>query len=102
MVDFSTPTNPFVAGFVSSDAEDGFWPVDLDVWGRTLLAADVRFGSSVPIVDVSNPAAPVTRTILDFQVLGNYYGRGVAVDSQYFYQTGDLFLPAPRQRERAY
>jgi len=43
----------------------------------------------VPIIDVSTPAAPIPRAILNFSAFGDDNGTGIAADSSYVYLTTD-------------
>lgn len=84
VVDFSVPSSPRVIAGISNI----FYPRDIALGRRYAAAADVRFRTAVPIVDLGDPSDPVYRGVIDFSALGDYQGTGVAVDDRYIYMTG--------------
>ncbi|MGR9107646.1 MAG: Ig-like domain-containing protein [Gammaproteobacteria bacterium] len=54
------------------------------------FGADVFFLNGVPIFDVSVPARPVPRAILDFSTFRDDNGTGIAVDGNFVYLTASL------------
>jgi hypothetical protein len=92
IIDISTPTNPIFASSVPSNGPNGFFAADLAGFGNHLLASEDRYVSTTPIMDVEDTYAPVLRDLMNFSAQGDYYGVGIAVDSQYAYQTGELFF----------
>jgi hypothetical protein len=92
VVDFSTPTTPRIIGGLPGSGQNGFVPRDVDLSGQFALAAEQLFPNVVPIIDISNPAAPNFRATLDFAPLGDYAGTGIAVTQQFVYMTGESFI----------
>ncbi|HYH87460.1 MAG TPA: Ig-like domain-containing protein [Pyrinomonadaceae bacterium] len=87
IVDYSTPSSPFIAGRHTLPANGAFFPNDIELAGNFVLAAETRFTNAIPIDDVSNPTNPVYRGALDFTSSGNFDGRGIALDPLYVYMT---------------
>lgn len=83
VVDFSDPAAPALGP--SLPRENGGLLRDVAVSGTVAFGADFFFFNGVPIIDVSNGAAPVARAILDFRSFGDDAGRGVDADAQYVY-----------------
>lgn len=95
VVDFSTPTNPRIIGGLPGSSPAGFVPRDVELSGTFALAAEQLFPNAVPIVDITNPASPVFRAILNFAPLGDFAGTGIALDAQHVYMTGEFFVVGP-------
>ncbi|GEP42064.1 carboxypeptidase regulatory-like domain-containing protein [Brevifollis gellanilyticus] len=53
--------------------------------GRFAIGADINFVNGVPITDVSTPATPVPKAILDFGQYRDDDGHGIAVQGGYAY-----------------
>lgn len=83
VVDFSNPADPRVVNTASEAAPKG-----LALFGRYVMAAEVRFNSSVPIYDVDDPAALRYRGGMDFSPRGDYRGTAIRLDGNYTYLTG--------------
>ncbi|MBI3756530.1 MAG: phosphatase PAP2 family protein [Deltaproteobacteria bacterium] len=73
-VDISDPTQPVLKA--STDPSLGGRLYDATLAGRFAFGADVYFVDGVPILDVSTPAAPAPRAILNFN--GDETGLGIA------------------------
>ena len=69
---FSIDTKPF-----------DVWRLDVAVKGDFALGADVFFVNGVPLVNITDPANPVPRAILNFANLGDADGQGIAADSSF-------------------
>src|SRR5207244_11058974 len=67
-VDISNPRSPVLRA--STPASTGGLLVDVALAGRFAFGADIFFVDGVPIIDVSTPASPVPRAILDFSRFG--------------------------------
>jgi len=87
-VDLTEPSAPVrLAGL---PREIGGLPVDLATrmdteLGELAFAADVLFINAAPIYDVTAPASPSLRALLDFSEIDKQAGRGIAVDSDHLY-----------------
>ena len=92
VVDFSSPSAPLVLTIALSTNLGGLLQ-DITLTtqaGATLtFGADVVFVNGVPIVDVTLPASPSPRAILNFSNFSDDNGHGIAVDSSYVYMTGE-------------
>jgi hypothetical protein len=86
-VALSDPRRPVVQG--SPPRATGGLLVDVALAGRFAFGADMFFVNGVPIFDVSTPAAPVPRAILNFSQFGDDNGTGIAADSAFVYLTTD-------------
>ncbi|MCP4993628.1 MAG: hypothetical protein GY934_07570, partial [Gammaproteobacteria bacterium] len=62
-------------------------PNDVVMAGNFAFLADTSFPNGLPIVEISNPAAPLPRAVIDFRTLGlaGADGFGIDVDTQYIY-----------------
>jgi hypothetical protein len=92
IVDFNTATAPRVAGSLPGSAPSGFIPFEIAPAGPFAIAAEVLSVNATPIVDITDPAAPLVRGRIDFQTLGDYNGNGIAVAGAYVYMTGSSGL----------
>ena len=81
VVDVSAPAAPAVIG--TTPTLTGGMLYDVAVSGDFSFGADVFFVNGVPIVDVSTPANPRPRAILQFP--GDDTGYGIAADGSYVY-----------------
>jgi hypothetical protein len=85
--DVTNPSSPMLLANV--DLTLGGRLNDLKVGQDLVLGADVYFPNGVPMVDISNPAQPSPRFILDFyKAYGSGHdddGHGIAIDNQYLY-----------------
>lgn len=88
IVDFATPAAPRIAGSLPGTAPTGFIPMEIAPAGPFAIAAEVLSVNATPIVDITDPAAPLVRGRIDFQNLGDYNGTGIAVAGAYVYMTG--------------
>ncbi len=90
-------TDPATAGVVGRMA-DAFLLTDVATQGPYVVASDVFSVNRVPIIDLSNPAAPLFRADVDFASLGDHDGVGIDAAAGYFYMVGrrggdnDLFI----------
>ena len=84
-VDVSDPATPVLGAPVPR--ETGGLLNDVAISGNFAFGADFFFVNGVPILDVSNPQAPIPRAILDFSAAGGANGTGLAVDNLYVYRT---------------
>jgi hypothetical protein len=89
-VDLSDLAAPRVRASVPR--ETGGLLADVTLRERFAFGADFFFFNGVPILDVSAPAAPVPRQILDFRSLADANGTGIAVDGNYVYLTAAATL----------
>jgi len=87
VVDFSEPASPRVIGRLP----DAFVPRDVELAERFAIFAEQLFPNVVPFVDVSTPASPAFRGILDFAPLGDYAGTGIDVNGSYVYMTAEYY-----------
>jgi hypothetical protein len=85
IVDFSTPTAPRVVGAVPN----AFVTRDLALLGNTAVMAEQLFPHALPFVDISNPANPIFRGIIDLTPLGDFAETGIDVDSSFVYTTAE-------------
>lgn len=88
IIDFSNPAAPFQVGSLPTQ----FVPRDVEVAGRFAIFAEQLFPNAVPFVDVTTPAAPGLKGIINFSPLGDYAGTGIAVSGPYVYMTGESFV----------
>jgi len=86
-VDITNPHSP--VSRASTPASTGGLLADVALAGRFAFGADIFFVNGVPIIDVSTPATPVPRAILNFSNFGDDNGTGIAVDSSFVYLTTD-------------
>lgn len=89
-VDLTSPTAPVVRA--STPQSLGGLLQDVTVAGRFGIGADVLFVNGVPIVDLSNPASPIPRAILNFGNFRDDNGTGIAADSSFVYLTAETGL----------
>lgn len=87
-VDLSDPAHPVVRSVTPRST--GGLLVDVALVGRFAFGADFFFYNGSPILDVSSPAAPLPRAILDFTPVTSidHDGFGVAADRYYLYRAG--------------
>jgi hypothetical protein len=91
LVDVSVPTTPAALGSLPGSGTTGFVPRDVQVAGQFALFAEQLFANAVaPIVDISDPAQPFFRGVLDFGQ--DYAGTGIAISGPYVYWTGQSFV----------
>ena len=91
VVDVRTPAAPAVVGNIPGSGPNGFVPRDVQVAGQFALFAEQLFAAAVaPIVDISNPATPFLRGVVNFGL--DYAGTGIAVSGPYVYWTGQSFV----------
>ena len=84
-VDIGDPTNPSI--LATTDRRLGGLLRDVALSERFAFGADIFFVNGVPIIDVSDPANPIPRAILDFRNFRDDNGTGIAVDSAHLYLT---------------
>ncbi len=87
-VDLTDPSAPVVGGSLNRDVAGLL--VDVATAGTRATGADIFFVNGVPLIDVSNPAAPVARQIIRFDLMlggRDDDGTGVALDRSYVYLT---------------
>jgi hypothetical protein len=93
-VDISVPNAPVVLASLPLDLSGRL--LDLVLANNFAFGADVVFVNGVPITDISFPANPIPRAILDFSAFRDDNGMGIAVDSSYVYLTAvQSFLDKP-------
>jgi hypothetical protein len=91
VIDVSLPTAPVAVGSLPGSPPAGLVPRDVEVAGQFALFAEQSYASaSAPIVDISVPAAPVVRDVLNFFL--DYAGTGIALRGPYVYWTGQSFV----------
>ncbi|MFL6234950.1 MAG: Ig-like domain-containing protein [Thermoanaerobaculia bacterium] len=88
-VDVTDPAAPVILGRTSQSL--GGLLADVAVVNGFAFGADVFFVNGVPIVDVTQPASPLPRAILNFAGFRDDNGTGIAVDSNYVYLTAAAF-----------
>jgi len=86
-VDISNPASPVLRA--STTSATGGLLQDVAVNGTLAAGADVFFVNGVPLVDVSAPASPQPRSILDFSRFRDDNGTGIAMDSTFVYLTAE-------------
>ena len=86
-VDVGIPSTPILG--LSTPSNTGGLLQDVVVSGNFTLGADVLFVNGVPIADVSDPANPIARAILNFGNFRDDNGTGVAADASYVYLTAE-------------
>lgn len=86
-VDLSNPRVPTIRA--STPSATGGLLTDVALVGRFGFGSDIFFVNGVPIIDISTPANPIPRAILDFRTFGDDNGTGIAVDSAFVYLTTD-------------
>jgi streptogramin lyase len=86
-VDLANPSSPVLRG--STPFANGGRLQDVAILGNLAAGADVFFVNGVPIIDVSSPATPQGRIIIDFQAFRDDNGTGIAMDSSYVYLTAE-------------
>jgi hypothetical protein len=86
-VDITDPTAPILQG--STPSATGGLLQDVAVRGRLAVGADVFFVNGVPVIDVSSPASPQPRAIIDFRAFRDDNGTGIALDTNYVYLTAE-------------
>ncbi|MCL4852282.1 MAG: hypothetical protein KJZ78_12985, partial [Bryobacteraceae bacterium] len=84
-VDLTSPSNPVLRG--STPQATGGLLRDVAVFGTLAFGADEFFVNDVPIIDISNPAAPTPRLLLPFRGYRDDNGTGIAVDAGWVYLT---------------
>jgi hypothetical protein len=92
IVDFSTPSAPRLIGSLPGSSPAGFVPRDVELAGQFAIFAEQLFPNAVPFVDVTDPANPLFKGIINFYPLGDYAGTGIAVSGAYVYMTGESFI----------
>ena len=99
LVDISDPAAPSVSGV--APARNAGFPNDVVVAGNFAFLADVSFPNGVPVVEVSDLAAPLPRAVVDFTTLGlgRSDGLGIDVDNQYIYVVTGLGLQIARYQQ---
>ena len=91
LVDVRVPSTPVQVGNLPGGAPGGFVPRDVQIAGPFALYAEQLFANAVaPIVDISDPAQPFFRGVLDFGL--DYAGTGIAISGPYVYWTGQSFV----------
>lgn len=95
VVDFSTPTRPLI---VKSDSL-GVQTADVAAFGRFAFLAAFPFFLGSLIFDLNDPSRPLYSGSLTFSPPVQHTGTGVAVDSQFLYQTAYHLNNSTGQRE---
>jgi hypothetical protein len=89
--DVRVPTAPALVGSLPGSGTNAFVPRDVQIAGQFALFAEQLFANAVaPIVDISNPAQPFFRGVLNFGL--DYAGTGIAISGPYVYWTGQSFV----------
>lgn len=86
-VDLTNASTPVLRASVQQNL--GGLLQDVAVEGTLATGADVFFINGVPIIDVSVPASPQPRIILDFRSFRDDNGTGIAMDQNYVYLTAE-------------
>jgi hypothetical protein len=87
-VDLTNPSQPVLRASTASNV--GGLLQDVAVNGSVAAGADVLFVNGVPLIDVSAPASPQPRLILNFSAFRDDNGTGIAMDSSYVYLTAEF------------
>ena len=91
IVDVRVPAAPVIRGSLPGSGPNGFVPRDVQIAGPFALFAEQLFANAVaPIVDISDPAQPFFRGVLDFGQ--DYAGTGISISGPYVYWTGQSFV----------
>ena len=91
VVDLTVPTAPVRVGGLPGSAPTGFVPRDVQVAGQFAIFAEQLFANAVaPIVDITEPAVPRLRGVVDFGQ--DYAGTGIAISGPFVYWTGQSFV----------
>lgn len=85
ILDVSDPTNVRDVGLLSSV----FVPRDLALLGQFAMFAEQLFPNAIPFVDITDPANPAFRDIIDLSPLGDYAETGIDLDLHYVYVTAE-------------
>jgi hypothetical protein len=88
IVDFTNPSLPAIIGSLPST----FVPRDVELLGQFALFSEQLFPNAIPIVDITTPANPLFRAILNLSTLGDYAGTGIAVTNNYVYVTEESYI----------
>ena len=89
--DVRVPSSPVARGSVPGSGQNAFVPRDVQVAGQFALFAEQLFAAAVaPIVDISDPAQPFFRGVLNFGL--DYAGTGIAISGPNVYWTGQSFV----------
>jgi hypothetical protein len=86
-VDLTNPATPVLRA--STQQSLGGLLQDVVVNGSLAAGADVVFVNGVPMIDVSTPASPQPRIIIDFRNFRDDNGTGIAMDSNFVYLTAE-------------
>src|SRR5262249_9850097 len=86
-VDLTNPSAPQLRA--STPQNLGGLLQDVVVNGSIAAGADVFFVNGVPMIDVSSPASPQPRLILDFRTFRDDNGTGIAMDQSFVYLTAE-------------
>ena len=86
-VDLTNPAAPVLRA--STPQSLGGLLQDVVVNGSLAAGADVFFVNGVPMIDVTSPATPQPRLILDFRNFRDDNGTGIAMDQSFVYLTGE-------------
>ncbi|MEM7408858.1 MAG: FG-GAP-like repeat-containing protein [Myxococcota bacterium] len=85
LVDISIPSAPAVVATVPPAT--GGLLTDVAISGSLALGADIFFVNGVPIVNVENPASPLSVGTIDFSGFSDDNGLGLAADARFAYLT---------------
>ena len=86
-VDLTNPASPVLRA--STAPSLGGLLEDVAVNGSMAAGADVFFVNGVPMIDVSTPASPQPRIIINFSAFRDDNGTGIAMDQSYMYLTAE-------------
>lgn len=86
-VDLTNPSQPVLRASTAQSL--GGLLQDVVVNGSIAAGADVLFVNGVPMIDVSAPASPQPRIIIDFRAFRDDNGTGIAMDQSYIYLTAE-------------
>jgi 6-phosphogluconolactonase (cycloisomerase 2 family) len=86
-VDLTNPSQPVLRASTAQSL--GGLLQDVVVNGSIAAGADVFFVNGVPMIDVSTPANPQPRLILDFRNFRDDNGTGIAMDQSFVYLTAE-------------
>ena len=86
-VDLTNPSQPVLRASTASNV--GGLLQDVTFSGNIAVGADVLFVNGVPMIDVSNPASPQPRFILNFSNFRDDNGTGIAMDQSFVYLTAE-------------
>ncbi|HYM61375.1 MAG TPA: carboxypeptidase regulatory-like domain-containing protein [Thermoanaerobaculia bacterium] len=83
IVDFSNPSAPALTGSIPS----AFYPYDVVLVGNFAAFAEQLFVNAIPFAEITDPAHPQFRSIINLARFSDDNGTGIDADSAYVYLT---------------